>query len=56
MESAIVEIHMKVLVAWNLIVNGTLGPGGPHAPKIVVPEWKHEHDLKVKKNHTVEYV
>ena len=40
----------------QLIVNGTLGPGGPLAPKLVVLEFKHQHDLKVKKNHMVEYV
>ena len=37
----------------QLIVNGKLGPGGPHAPKLVMLELKQEHDLK-KKNHTVE--
>ena len=38
----------------QLIVNGKLGPGGPHAPKLAVLELKHEHDLKAKKNHMVE--
>ena len=37
-------------------MNGILGPVGPHAPKLVVPELKHEHDLKVKKNYMMEYV
>ena len=47
-------LHKKITYL-QLIANGTLGPGGPHAPKIVVPELKHEHDLKVKKNHSVEF-
>ena len=38
----------------QLIVNGKLGQGGPHAPKLVVMELKHEHDLKAKKNYMVE--
>ena len=48
-------LHKKITYL-QLIVNGTLGPGGPDAPKIVVPEWKHEHDLKEGKKNTVEYV
>ena len=38
----------------QLIVNGKLGPCGPHAPKLVVLELKQEHDLKAKKHYTVE--
>ena len=48
-------LHKKTTY-FQKIVNGICGPGGPDAPKLVVPEWKREHDLKVRKNHTVEYV
>ena len=46
-------LHKKITYL-QLIVNGTLGPGGPNAPKRVILELKHEHDLKAKKNHMVE--
>ena len=48
-------LHKKITYL-QLIVNGTLGPGGPNAPKLVILELKHEHDLKERKNYTVEYV
>ena len=40
----------------QLIVNGSLGPCGPHAPKLVTLDLKHDPDLKVKMNYMVEYV
>ena len=40
----------------QLIVNGLLGPIGPHAPKHVMLEIKHEQELKVKRNYMVENV
>ena len=46
----------KKITYLQSIVNGTLGPGGPNAPKLVVLELKHEHDLNGSKNHMVDNV